>query len=123
RNPLMRNAIRTAIIIGGDNLILKQCVQGEAICLGLRIRIVIFAFFADSPAIFAIVALSPPAVEDTAIGLPIERRLLAAGAAGFMRSNRVVQPEVGARHQVASHVYVVVFQENDFTTECITARD
>src|SRR5271157_1381100 len=83
----------------------------------------IFAFLANRPAVFTVVALSPPAIQDTAIRLSIQRCFLAAGTTGLVRANRIVQPEICTGNQVASHIYVVVFQEDNFSPECIAARE
>ncbi len=83
----------------------------------------IFACLANRPAVPAIVTLGPPAVQDAAIWLPVERCFLAAGTTGFVRTYRVVQPEIGSGNQVASHLDIIVFQENDLAPECIAARE
>src|SRR5260370_10602156 len=120
-NPTMRNTIVPVIVVGWNNLLLEQCIQGETIGLVLHVLVMIFAFLANRPAVLAVIALGPPTIENTAIRLPIERRFLAAGSASLVRTNGVVQPEIRARNQVASHCYIVVFQENDFSAECVAA--
>ena len=79
----------------------------------------VFALFADGPAVLAVVALCPPAIEDTTVRLTIERRLLTAGATGLVWTDRIIEPEVRTRDQVAGHIDVIVFQEDDLAAESI----
>ena len=61
-----------------------------------------------------VVSLAPPAVEDgLRFEAAVEADLHAAGARGFLRPARVVQPDVDALDQVTGHVDVVVFEEDD----------
>src|SRR5260221_3161728 len=123
RNPAMRDTIIPPVIVGRNDLVLEQGIQGEAIGLILRVRIVIFACLANRPAVPAIVTLGPPAVQDAAIWLPVERCFLAAGTTGFVRTDGVVQPEIGSGNHVPSQLDIIVFQENDLAPECIAARE
>ena len=122
-NPAVRNAVRPTIIVGGNNFLFEQAVQRKTIRLCLHVRVVIFSLFPDSPAILAVVALGPPAIEDAAIWLSIQRSLLTTGSTGLVRADRVVKPEIRAGDQVASHTDIIIFQEDDFAAKCITARD
>ncbi len=119
----MRNTIRTAIIISRNNFFFEQPVERKAVGLGLRIGIVVFTFLANRPAVLAVVALGPPAIEDTAIRLSIESCLLTTCTACLVWPNRIVQPEIRARNQVAGHGDIIIFQENDLAPECIAARE
>src|SRR5260370_18967210 len=123
RNPAMRDTIIPPVIVGRNDLVLEQGIQGAAIGLILRVLIVIFACLANRPAVPAIVTLGPPAVQDAAIWLPVERCFLAAGTTGFLRTYRVVQPEIGSGNQVATHLAIIAFQEIDLAPECIAARE
>src|SRR5260370_18368262 len=123
RNPAMRDTIIPPVIVGRNDLVLEQGIQGEAIGLILRVRVVIFACLANRPAVPAIVTLGPPAVQDASIWLPVRRCFLAAGTTGFVRTYRVVQPEIGSGNQVATHLDIIVFQENDLAPACIAARE
>ena len=68
---------------------------------------------ADREPVLAVVALRPPPVEHREIQPAVEHDLLAAGAAGFERPPRVVQPHVDALHEVTADVDVVVLDEQD----------
>src|SRR6266699_3443941 len=68
----MWNTIGATIIISWDDLFLEQAVQRKAVGLSLCIRIVVFTFLANRPAVLAVVALGPPAIEDTTIRLSIQ---------------------------------------------------
>src|ERR1700731_3487049 len=122
-DPAMRNTIRTAIIISRNNFFFEQPVERKTVGLGLRIGIVVFTFLANRPAVLAVVALGPPAIEDTAIRLPIQCSFLTTCTACLMWSNRIVQPEIRARNQVAGHGDIIIFQEDDLAPESIAARE
>src|SRR6266699_6563850 len=119
----MWNTIGATIIISWDDLFLEQAVQRKAVGLGLRIRIVVFTFLANRPAVLAGVALGPPAIEDTTIRLSIEGSFLTTRTACLVRPYGIFQPEIRARNQVASHVDIIVFHENDLAPKCIAARE
>src|SRR5579884_1626774 len=121
--PAMRNAFGVALEERGDDLLFEQAIQREAIGFSLGVLIVVLARFTDSPAIFAVVALGPPAIEDAATGLTVERRLLPAGAAGFVGADGIIQPEVGAGDEIARHVDIIVLQENDLPAKLVAARN
>src|SRR5207249_10096197 len=97
---MMRYAVSAAIIVGWDNFFLKQLVQRKAVCLCLYLCIVVFALFADRPDALAVVALCPPAIEDTTLRLTIERRLLTDAATGLVWTYSIIEPEVRTRHQL-----------------------
>src|SRR5579863_2234807 len=122
-DPAMRNTVCASIIKGRDHFSLKCLIERETVRLVLRVGIIIFALLADGPAIFAIVALVPPAIQHTAIWLSIERSFLPACPAGLVRANWIVEPQIRARYQEARHDDIVVFQEDDFATESIAARE
>ena len=67
---------------------------------------------ADGEAVGAVVAFAPPAVEDAQVQAAVAAGLHAAGAGGFQRTARVVQPDVAAGHHLPRHVHVVVLDEH-----------
>src|SRR6266566_3480873 len=89
-NPGMRNTINSSIIISWNDLLLDERIQREAVSLILHIWIVIFTFLANRPAIFAIEALGPPAVQNTTIRLTIECSFLATCTTCLVGANRVI---------------------------------
>src|SRR5579859_6015668 len=120
-DPAMRDAARALLVVRGDNFVLERRVERQAIGLVLGVGVVIFAFLADGPAVPAIEALGPPAIQHAEIGLPVERGFLPAGPAGLVRANGIVEPYIGAGDQVTRHIDVVVFQENDLAPEGVAA--
>ena len=119
----MRNTVTSPFVVRRNDIALEQLVEREAIRFILHIRVVVFALLADSPAVLAIVALGPPAIQDTTIRLPVERRLLPACPAGLVWAYGIVQPQVRTGNQVACHINIVVFQENNLPPESVTARE
>ena len=72
---------------------------------------------ADGEAVEAVVGLGPPAVEHGEIQAAVEDDLLAAGAGGFERAARIVEPDVDALDQMAADVDVVVLDEDELVGE------
>ncbi|WP_218031759.1 hypothetical protein [Dictyobacter kobayashii] len=70
-DPSVWNAIAILLKEGGDNLSFKDMVERIAIVLGLSFLIVIITLLANGPAIFTIIALGPPAIQDTTVGLSL----------------------------------------------------
>src|SRR5260370_17413196 len=81
------------------------------------------ALFTDCPAVLTVISLCPPAVENTTVWLPVQRGFLAAGAAGLVWADGIVEPQVYPGDQVARHIYIVVFQENDLTPELASTSE
>ena len=69
------------------------------------------------------IGLIPPAVEDAQVDGAVGERLHAAGAAGFVRPQRRVEPDVHALNQVARDAYVVIFQEHHAPAELRFAHE
>ncbi len=84
---------------------------------------VIFFPIANRPTDFWRIGFCPPAVEDTAIEATVVNDLHAAGAAGFLRAARVVQPHVYALYQITPDKHVIIFQEDDLLAELRHPRD
>ena len=72
---------------------------------------------ADGPAVRAVPALVPPAVEDRAVDDAVHGRLHAARAGCLERPARVVEPDVHALHEVARDAHVVVLEDEDAARE------
>ena len=68
---------------------------------------------ADGKTVRAVVAFAPPAVEDAEVQAAVAAGLHAAGAGGFERAARVVQPDVAAGHHLPRDVDVVIFDEHE----------
>ena len=99
--PALRQALLVALVVHRHDLVLEQSIQV------LRVRPVLRAFVrvrlaaADGPAVGAVVALVPPAVEHGAVDDPVHGGLHAARARCLERPARVVQPHVDALDEVA----------------------
>ncbi len=118
-DPAARQAAAAtiAIVERRHDLVLEQLVErvgvggvGRGVIVGIGV-----AF--DQPAVAAVEAFRPPAVADAQVRHAVERRLHAAGAAGFERLARVVEPHVAALHQVVRDVHVVVVDEGEPAAE------
>src|ERR1700681_2972886 len=107
--PAMRRTMRVAVEEGWNNFLFEQMVERQAIRFGLDLLIMVFALFADGPAIFAIIALGPPAIKDAAIRLPVKCCFLSTGTTGFVGTDRVIEPDISAGDEIACHIDIVVF--------------
>ena len=67
---------------------------------------------ADGKAVCAVVAFAPPAVQDAEIQAAVAAGFHAAGAGGFERAARIVQPDVAAGNHLPRDMDVVVLDEN-----------
>src|SRR5258706_12442527 len=72
---------------------------------------------ADGEAVHAVVSLRPPAVQNGEVEATVQYHLLPAGAGGFERPARIVEPDVHALHEQAPYVDVVVFYKDEFVGE------
>ena len=79
-------------------------------------------FRADRPAVFAVVAFAPPAVQDAQVEAAVGREFHAARARGFERTQRVVEPEIDALGEAASDERVVILDEDEAAFEPFVAR-
>ena len=77
---------------------------------------------ADRPAVVAVVALVPPAVEDADVGDAVLGRLHARRPRRLERPARVVQPDVDALHEEARDAHVVVLEDEDPAAQLRRAR-
>src|SRR5271165_4417996 len=121
-NPLARNAVGPAIVEGGNDIALQQIVERLGFHLVLVLPIGIIFAVADGPAhlprILRIVPhLVPPAVGHAQVEYAVGRGLHAAGAAGFVRTQRCIQPEIDTLHQIARHRHIVVREEDNAAAE------
>src|SRR6266567_4604420 len=120
-HPAVWDTVQPLVIVGWHNLFFQYLVQGKAVGLVLYILVMKLALFTDCPAVLTVISLCPPAVENTTVWLPVQRGFLVAGAAGLVWTDGVVEPQVYPGDQVACHIYIVVFQENDLTPELVSA--
>ena len=67
----------------------------------------------DLPAVRRIEPLVPPAVANRQIRCPVNRRLHPRSPARFVRTQRIVHPDIAARVEPLGHGYVVIGKEND----------
>ncbi len=65
----------------------------------------------NRPAVVPVVTFSPPAIQHREVECAVHGSFHAAGAGGFTRAARGVEPDVNALHQVACHVHIVIIQE------------
>jgi hypothetical protein len=117
RHPFRRVAERGAAVVHRDHAVLQQLVQGARLVLVALRGIEAVGRRLDRPAVLAVVALAPPAVEHRQVDGAVDRRLHARGARGFQRVDRVVEPDVDAGHHAPRQVQVVAFDQQDAALE------
>src|SRR6185437_363207 len=68
-------------------------------------------------AVQPVVRLCPPAVQHGKIQASVENHLLATCARSFQRAPGIVEPHIHTTDEMASHVDVVILNENEFARE------
>ncbi len=111
-----------AVEVERDDLLLQDLVEVGGVGVIARRLVRILAPLAEGPAVGPVVAFLPPAVDDAGVGQPVQARLLPAGAAGLMGTDRVIEPDVAAADEMPRHVDVVVLQQHDLAGELRLAR-
>ena len=105
--------VSVAVVVARDDVVLEVPVEVQRVGPVLRGLVRVGLATADGPAVVAVVALVPPAVEDAEVEDAVLRGLHAAGAGRLQRPPRGVEPDVDALHQEAGDVHVVVLEEED----------
>ena len=105
-------AVRFRVIKRND-LVLEQLIQTAGVHFILKFSGAIVDLGANRPAVAAVVAFAPPAIEHAQVNPAVRRRFHSAGAACFQRSQRMVQPKIDPLHEPACDVAVVVLKKND----------
>ena len=97
----------------GHDLFGQRLVKVRAVHAVLFLDVVGLRIAADGKAVRAVVTFAPPAVEDAHVHAAVAARLHAAGAGGFERAARIVQPDVAAGDHLPRDVDVVIFEEHE----------
>src|SRR5215469_16746603 len=111
-DPATRKAVTVALVEQGNHLVVQGAVEILAITGVMHAHVGVSAAIADGEAIHAVVGLGPPSVKHGKIEPAIEHYLLPAGAGSLEWPAWIIQPDVHALYQVASHVDVVIFDEH-----------
>src|SRR5205085_10793947 len=106
-------------VIERDDLVLEELVKTARIHFALEIDGAAFDFAADGPAVIAVEALAPPTVEHAQIQSAVGRQFHSAGAAGFERTQWIVQPKINALDEPARDVSVVILDEDHPVFEAV----
>ena len=104
-------------VVERDDLVLEQLIKAAGVDFALELDGPILDFRADRPAVVAVVAFAPPAIEHAQIQPAVRRQFHSARAAGFQRTQRIVQPKIDALNQAARNVGIVIFDEDDAVFE------
>ncbi len=89
----------------------------------LVMLVIIRCIVADDPSIVSLEALAPPTVKNTAVDDPVDTDLLAAGSAGFQRTPWVIQPNIHTLNQVSGKGHIIVFHQENLSSEAFAAGD
>ena len=116
-DPFARDALRVAVEEQRNDLLGQRLVKVRAVQAVLFLDVVGMRIAADGEAVGAVVAFAPPAVHDAQVQAAVAAGLHAAGAGGFERTARVVQPDVAAGNHLPRDVDVVVLDENEVACE------
>ena len=118
-NPLARDAIRIAIIEGGNHFLGQRLEKIRAVHAILFVHVWRVRIRADGETIRTVEAFAPPAVEDAEIQAAVATGFHAACAGRFERAARIVQPEVHALIEAAAYVVIVVLDEDGVPSELL----
>ena len=103
-------AVRFRVIKRND-LVLEQLVKTGRVDFVLEFGCAVVDLRANGPAVVAVVAFAPPAIEHAQINPAIRCAFHSARAARFQRTQRMVQPKIDSLHEPARDVAVVVLDE------------
>ena len=106
-----------ALIEERNELVAENAVEVFAVAAVVEVQVGVDAALADGEAVEAVVGLGPPAIEHGEIEAAVENHLLPAGAGGFERTARIVEPDIDALDQMAADVDVVILHEDEFVAE------
>ncbi len=106
-----------------SDLPLEQTIERGGIKFLLKAGVGTGDFLADRPAILAGRRLVPPSVANAAVERAVGGDLLTAGAAGFERARRRVEPDIHAVVKITRDFDVVIFHEDDPVTKRRHLRD
>ena len=116
-NPLDREPVLVAIVVGRNHLMFQDVEQRVAVSFVRNARIDVRRAVPDREAVRTVVRFRPPSVENREVQRPVEHRLLTARTRRLLRTTRIVQPDVDPLNKVSRYVNIVVFQENDAARE------
>jgi len=106
RNPQVVPIKEAGNNIPGQHFVEVRTVAAVLLFNGLGMRIV-----TDGEAVGAIVALAPPAVENAEVEATVRATFHSAGAGGFERTTRIVEPHVTTGNHLPRDVHVIVLDE------------
>ena len=108
--------VPTGVVEQWRNLLFEQSEKTERFSLVASCVIGVVLDRRNVPTVLAIAPFVPPAVANAAIERAVERGLHAAGSAGLVRPERVVQPNIAAVVHDTRDGDVVVGQEHEAMT-------
>src|SRR5690606_26613158 len=117
--PLDGHACLVAAVVERDDLALEEGVQRVCVRRITALVVVVRAPAAYGPAVVALEALLPPAVEDREVEHPVHRGLLAAGPRRLEGTAWVVEPDVDTARQRPPDGHVVVLDEVNAASEAL----
>ncbi len=94
--PVLGKPHLAMLVVQRHDLILQQLVKGTGFFAGTDFFAQEFRYRFDRPAILAVVALSPPAVQHRQVDNAVQPCFHAGGTAGFQWVERIVQPYIDA---------------------------
>ena len=115
----MRYAVLVLIVVKRHHFGFQDVIQRLEVALVLFGGRHVAHAVADGEPVEPVVGLGPPAVEDGQVEAAVEQHLLPAGSARLLRPARGIEPHVHTLHQMASHVDVVVLDENHTRTQVV----
>src|SRR5262245_3739130 len=72
---------------------------------------------ADGKTVGAVIAFTPPAIEDAQVQAAVAAGLLAAGARSLQRPARVVQPNIASGNHLPGDVHVIILDKDQVSLQ------
>ena len=121
-DPPVRIAVAVARVVKRNHLLFEDIEQFLAFLAVAVDAVVLRSVRGDRPAVLAVVALAPPAVEHAQVDDAVDAGLFARGAARLHGIFRRVQPHVHAADELARQRQIVALEQDDLALEFRTAR-
>src|SRR3989338_4019850 len=115
--PIGRETHLAVFVVQRHNLVLQQFVQGAGFLAGAYFFAQRFRYRLDCPAVFAVVALSPPAVQHGQGDGTVHSRFHAGGTARLHWIQRIVQPHITTGNQLARQGKIITFHNQYLADE------
>ena len=101
------------VVEEGNNRVFKELVKESALHLVLVPVVCVLFSCPNGPAVFPVIGLNPPPIQDAQIYPAVGCHLHATCTTCLHGPSGGVQPDIHTLDKVSRHLYVVVFNKDD----------